>query len=245
MAWPAPQHPNSDMIDDTNGANLPDTELLRERLDLGAEQYRRQQGRQLDQYRPYPKQLAFHTAGACNRERLFMAGNRCGKTLSGAAEMAMHLTGQYPPWWNGKRFARPIRAWASGITKESTRDVVQNRLIGPPQRSADWGTGLIPLAALGDISMASGVADAIDTVSVAHVSGAWSSLQFKSYERGREKWQGPALEVVWFDEEPPGEIYLEGLTRTNETGGIVYLTFTPLNGMSTVVDAFLKDCGSA
>ena len=89
--------------------------------------------------------------------------------------------------------------------------------------------------------MARGVADLIDTVSVRHASGAWSTLQFKSYEQGREKWQGTALEVVWFDEEPPPDIYIEGLTRTNETGGVIYLTFTPLNGMSVVVDTFMRE----
>jgi phage terminase large subunit-like protein len=225
----------------TNDTNHTTNDLLREQLELRTEQYRRRERVRLDRYRPYPKQSEFHAAGAGNRERLFMAGNRCGKTLSGSAEMAMHLSGRYPSWWVGKRFARPVRTWASGITKESTRDVVQDKLIGPPQRSQDWGTGLIPASVIGEISMARGVADAIDTVSVRHVSGAWSSLQFKSYERGREKWQGTALEVVWFDEEPSVDIYIEGLTRTNETGGIVYLTFTPLNGMSEVVDAFLRE----
>jgi phage terminase large subunit-like protein len=40
---------------------------------------------------------------------------------------------------------------------------------------------------------------------------------------------------VWFDEEPPPDIYSEGLTRTNATGGITMITFTPLLGMSEVV----------
>jgi hypothetical protein len=46
---------------------------------------------------------------------------------------------------------------------------------------------------------------------------------------------------VWFDEEPPEDIYFEGLTRTNARGGIVTLTFTPLKGMSEVVRRFLQD----
>jgi phage terminase large subunit-like protein len=100
---------------------------------------------------------------------------------------------------------------------------------------------MIPKAALGNIATARGLPGAIDTVSVKHVSGNMSSLQFKSYEKGREKWQGAALEVVWFDEEPDETIYSEGLTRTNETGGIVYLTFTPLKGMSEVVRRFLNE----
>lgn len=158
--------------------------------------------------------------------------------------MAMHLTGQYPEWWDGKRFDKPTRAWAAGVTSESTRDIVQEKLIGPPARSEDWGTGLIPGDALGDISMGRGIAGGIDTVSVKHASGGWSTLQFKSYEKGREKWQGTGLEVLWLDEEPPLDIYIEGLTRTNETGGIVYLTFTPLKGYSDVVAMFLEQDGN-
>jgi phage terminase large subunit-like protein len=152
--------------------------------------------------------------------------------------MAMHLTGLYPEWWTGRRFDKPVRAWAAGVTGETTRDVVQEKLIGPPTRESEWGTGMIPKSLLANIVTARGLPGAIDTVSVKHVSGGYSTLQFKSYEKGREKWQGAALELVWFDEEPDQDIYSEGLTRTNETGGIVFVTFTPLQGMSEVVRRF-------
>ena len=85
----------------------------------------------LAHYRPYPKQAAFHEAGAKHRERLFMCANRFGKTTGGAAELAFHLTGDYPEWWHGKRFDKPVRAWAAGVTGETTRDVLQEKLIGP------------------------------------------------------------------------------------------------------------------
>ncbi|MFZ2081294.1 MAG: terminase family protein [Xanthobacteraceae bacterium] len=205
------------------------------------EQQRRLTENKLAYYRPYPKQKEFYEAGAKYRERLLMASNRFGKTLCGAAEMSMHLTGRYPnDWWKGKRFDKPVRAWAAGVTAETARDVVQQQLIGPPLSKAEWGTGFIPKDALGEISMARGIADAIDSVVVAHVSGGFSQLQFKSYAAGREKWQGSALEVLWLDEEPEEQIYSEGLTRTNETGGIVYMTFTPLLGYSNVVRRFLS-----
>lgn len=169
-----------------------------------------------------------------------MAANRFGKTQCGAAEGAIHLTGRYPKWWEGKVFDRPVRMWAAGVTNESTRDVVQEKLLGPPARREEWGTGFIPGDCIGEISMSRGTADAIDTVSVKHVSGGWSFLQFKSYERGREKWQGTALDVIWLDEESPMDIYTEALTRTNETGGIIYTTFTPLQGLSDVVLRFIN-----
>lgn len=191
-------------------------------------------------YRPYPKQAEFHAAGATYKERLFLGGNRVGKTECGAFEMAAHLTGRYPSWWVGKRFNQPVRAWAAGVTGESTRDVVQAKLIGPPQAEEQWGTGTIPRDCLGEITAGRGVGNAIDLVAIKHASGGWSQLGFKSYEKGREKWQGTALEVLWCDEEAPIDIYTEGLTRTNETGGIVYLTCTPLLGMTEVIGRFLE-----
>lgn len=168
-----------------------------------------------------------------------MASNRFGKSICGAAETAIHLTGEYPDWWEGKRFDSPVDVWAAGVTNETTRDIVQDKLIGPPTRRDDWGTGFIPAKALGEASMARGVADSIDSVPVRHKSGGYSTLQFKSYERGREKWQGTAKHVIWLDEECPMDIYTEALTRTNETGGIVFLTFTPLQGITQVVHRFL------
>lgn len=195
--------------------------------------------RRLEGYRPYKKQAEFHAKGNTHRERLFMAGNQLGKSLSGAAEMAMHLTGLYPEWWEGRRFNKAIAAWASGVTGESVRDTTQRLLVGRP---GEYGTGMIPAASIvGEPKRAIGVADLLDSVSVKHVSGGVSRLYFKRYEQGREKWQGETLDVVWFDEEPPQDIYTEGLTRTNATGGMAYMTFTPLLGMSEVVMRFLNE----
>ncbi|WP_225784468.1 terminase large subunit domain-containing protein [Xenophilus sp. Marseille-Q4582] len=193
--------------------------------------------RRLDLYSPYAKQRAFHAEGAGKRERLFMAGNQLGKSLSGAAEMAIHLTGQYPDWWEGRRFDKPVTAWASGVTGESVRDTVQRLLVGRP---GQYGTGFIPAASFeGEPKKAMGVPDLLDSVAVKHASGGVSRLYFKRYEQGREKWQGETLDIVWFDEEPPADIYTEGLTRTNATGGMAYMTFTPLLGMSQIVMRFL------
>jgi len=216
---------------------------LKERAKLADEAKRRLARTKLSRYRPYAKQRQFHANGATHRERLLMAGNQLGKTYCGGAEMGFHLTGQYPAWWAGRRFSRPVRAWAGSKTGEVTRDGVQRILIGEPKDRGNWGTGLVPGDALVDWSLRTGVADAADSMLVRHSSGDYSTLGFKSYDQGREKWQGETLDVVWFDEEPPMDIYMEGLTRTNATGGMVYLTFTPLLGMSDVVHMFVEDCG--
>lgn len=203
----------------------------------------RQDQNKLRTYKAYTKQLEFHAAGKSNRERLLMAGNQLGKTWSAGFESAMHLTGRYPENWPGRVFDKPVVGWAAGVTSEATRDTVQRIMCG---RVNAIGTGSIPKDAIKDKSMKRGVADAIDTVVVkfgggGDVQSGESLIGFKSYDQGREKFQGETLDFFWPDEEPPMDIYMEGLTRTNATGGIVYLTFTPLQGMSDVVRRFLID----
>lgn len=176
-----------------------------------------------------------------------MAGNQLGKTLCGGMEWAMHLTGRYPDWWEGAVFDRPPKLWAAGESTESTRDNPQRILIGEPSTQEAWGTGTIPGDAIVDISRKAGsITDAIDTAVIRHggggdVQASHSVLQFKAYEQGRAKWQGPTLDGVWFDEEPPLDIYSEGKTRTqNGRFGIFsIITFTPLLGMSQVVRLFM------
>ena len=94
------------------------------------EKQRRISENKLLHYKPYKKQMKFHELGSTIRERLFMAGNQLGKTIAGTAEMAMHLTGLYPEWWQGRRYKRPVVAWASGITGDTVRDTVQRLLVG-------------------------------------------------------------------------------------------------------------------
>ena len=73
------------------------------------------------------------------------------------------------------------------------------------------------------------------------VQAGESVLGFRNYEQGREKFQAETLDFVWLDEEPPHDIYMEAITRTNTTLGPVYMTFTPLMGMSATVKRFLID----
>lgn len=195
----------------------------------------------LASYKPYARQVEFHNASATFRERLFMAANQSGKTWAGAFEVAMHLTGRYPDWWKGRRFNYAIRCMVGSESAELTRKGVQRLLVGPPELREEWGTGAIPHDALRDTSMKQGVPDAISSAVVKHVCGEDSVIQFNSYDQGRGKWQADTVDLVWMDEEPPQSIYSEALTRTNATGGSVFVTFTPLLGMSEVVKRFLLE----
>jgi phage terminase large subunit-like protein len=203
---------------------------------LEKELHRRQSQNRLTDYKPYPKQLEFHHA--TERERMLMAGNQLGKTLAAANETAMHLTGLYPDWWQGKRFDRAVRWLAGSESAELTRKGVQRLLLGPPENEAQWGTGTIPKSHLVDWSRRQGVPDAVASIIVRHVTGDISSIQLSTYDQGRTKWQADTVDGVWFDEEPPEDIYFEGLTRTNAVVGPVYTTLTPLLGVSNVVRRF-------
>lgn len=215
---------------------------------LEQEQSRRKAENRLKTYRPYTRQREFHDAGAVHHERLFMAGNQLGKTWAGGFETAMHLTGRYPDWWKGQTFDKAPIIWASGVTGESTRDNPQRVLIGNPPIESEWGTGTIPKDCLIDYDRAMGTPNLLDNYRVRFGGGGDTQasdaiVYFKSYEKGREKWQGPTIDCVWFDEEPPLDIYTEGLTRTNrgQRSQFAYITFTPLLGMSEVVSLFLLD----
>ena len=209
-----------------------------ELLALLEERERRRRSNLLATYAPYPKQAEFHSAGAEYRERLLMAGNQLGKTWSAGFEVAMHLTGRYPDWWQGRRWARPIVAWVASETMEVSRDAAQRVLLG---RDGDRGTGAIPLDCIAEISPYPNVKGAASQAKLRHVSGGDSLVIFKSYDQGRRKFQGDTIDIFWPDEEPPQEIYTEGLTRTNATAGMALMTFTPLLGMSEVVRRFLLE----
>lgn len=176
--------------------------------------------------------------GSPHRERLFLAGNRVGKTEGvGAYETTCHLTGSYPAWWEGRRFPEPVKAWAAGDTSKTVREIIQDKLLGP---MGAWGTGMIPAdTILGEPRRRSGLADAVEIIYVRHVSGGHSTLVLKSYDQRREAFQGTAQDVIWLDEEPPLDIYVECLLRTMTSDGLVLLTFTPLKGMSKVILQFL------
>lgn len=209
----------------------------------------------------YPRSQLFWFAGKTWRERLFMAANRCSKTVSAGFEMTAHLTGLYKEWWPGRRFNGPIEGWAAGDTLETTRDIIQLELCGPRERIRQkMYAGMIPPHLIVDRTLKSGGDDCIDTIWVQHVErqhGApcVSMLQFKAFKQGRLSFQGTSKHVIWLDEEPPdatdepgggghasgnGDIYTECLLRTSTTDGLIMSTLTPLRGLTPFIERCLE-----
>lgn len=180
-----------------------------------------------------------------HKDHLFIGNGQImsntGKTLTGGCEMSYHLTGKYPKGWQGRKFLNAIDAWAAGVSNQSTKEIQQFELLGDIN---DMGTGLIPKEDIIKITKKPGVAEAVETVYVRHVSGGSSKLTFKSYEQGRISFQGTKKQVIWLDEEPPDPgIYSECLTRLMDkyNPGLIYCTFTPLFGLSDIVLSFIPD----
>ena len=217
-------------------SRLTDAQKL-ELLQLKERQKLHDQQNKLDRYLPYAKQKEFHAASLKYSERLLRAGNQNGKTYAGAADMAYHLTGLYPEWWEGRRFDHPIMAWAGSDTGETTRDNPQRALFGIV---GETGTGAIPAKLIDVAQPARGISGLLDYAKIKHVSGGVSTIRLKYYEQGRQKWQGPPVDVLWLDEEPPADIYSEAKARTIATRGMISITFTPLLGMTDVVREFLS-----
>ena len=209
--------------------------------DLLAEEELENRFSRVDSYDPYPYQLKFHESGSEANQRLLMAANRIGKSYCGSMELSYHLTGIYPEWWKGREYDRPIVAWAGGVSNETTRDIVQFELLGSPDDPDAFGSGTIPKNYIIKTERKPGVPNAKSVALIRHVSGGNSSLHFKAYEMGVEKWQGSSVDCIWLDEEPSREIYSQAVTRTLDRKGMVYMTFTPEAGMTETVASFMNN----
>jgi phage terminase large subunit-like protein len=162
-------------------------------------------------YEPTPKQQAFHKAGLKASERLFLGGNRTGKTNAVCMEMAMHLTGNYPDWWMGYRFQRPINAISASLTLKDTRDILQKKLfVG----DIDGSMPAILHESYVLEKTHTTIAGAWDTVKIRHVSGGVSELKFKAFQQGESSFQGVKADFIHLDELPNFKVYQEALIRT-------------------------------
>jgi phage terminase large subunit-like protein len=189
----------------------------------------------------YLKHCTFFAGGSEFNERALLGGNKSGKSIAGAYETTCHLTGKYPRWWRGRVFDEPVSAWGAGDTGKTVRDILQTILMGPPGDASAEGTGMIPGDLILGTSNKYGLSDCYESVRVRHSSGGASVLQFKSYDQGRAAFQGTNQHVIWADEECPMEIWTEMLLRTMVVNGIIYLTATPLLGLTEIMLSFLPD----
>src|SRR2546430_13698193 len=191
----------------------------------------------------YEPQLKFFAEGRTHHQRLLRGGNQVGKSFAAAFEASLHMSGQYPKWWPGKRFDKPTRGWIVGVTAQLVRDGPQRQLVS---RQGEFGSGTIPLASFAAKPvMVPGGTGSIDTLSVAHhTDGARdgiSTATFKSFEQGATKMQSESVDWIWIDERCPEDVYSELLARTTATDGILFMSYTPLKGGGELTYRFLNE----
>ena len=172
----------------------------------------------------HEKQMAFHRCQ--KRNRWVFGGNRSGKTECGAVETVWLAMGIHPFRQNKPN----VFGWVVSLSQQVQRDVAQAKVL----------KYLAPRY-IQDVVMQTGKRGApeygvIDYIVVKNAFGGTSKIGFKSCDQGREKFQGASLDFVWFDEEPPEDIYQECRMRVFDKKGEVFGTMTPLKGLTWVYD---------
>lgn len=173
-------------------------------------------------YVPHDKQVQFHSS--TTKGRLYIGGNRSGKTVGGITEDVYRLRGDHP-------FQRVPRTPIKGriVTVSYTEGIKQ--IILP--ELAKW----LPPSDLLNGSWEDSYNANDRMLSLSN----GSTCELMSYDQKLEKFAGTSRHFIHFDEEPPKDIFDECKMRTMDTGGPWYITMTPVEGMTWVYDdVYLK-----
>ena len=175
-------------------------------------------------YKPHTKQYQFHTSE--KHTRLYIGGNRSGKTVGGAVETCYWLMKRHPY----RKLALPegpVRGRAVAVDFSYGVDMLMLPEISrwmPPSflRNGSWE-------------------DSYDKEHRQLTLANKSTLEFRSYEQDLDKHAGASRHFIWFDEEPPQHIYNENSLRILDTNGYMWLTMTPVEGITwTYESLYLK-----
>lgn len=168
-------------------------------------------------YVPHAKQVEFHSAR--EQGRLYIGGNRSGKTVGGVVEDIFRLRGEHPfqpvP-------TAPIRGRVVGVSyQEGIKEILLPEF-------ARW----LPPSDLINGSWEDSYAKGDRKLTLANES----TCEFMSYDQQLEKFAGTSRHFVHFDEEPPKDIFEECRMRLVDTAGHWHITMTPVEGMTWVHD---------
>lgn len=172
----------------------------------------------------HKKQIAFHKCK--KRNRWVFGGNRSGKTECGAVECLYIARGIHPY----RKNKDGVFGWVVSLSQQVQRDVAQEKIL--KYINPDWIVDVTMLSGKKD-NLKSGI---IDQIKIKNVFGGISTIGFKSCDQGREKFQGASLDFVWFDEEPPKEVYDECRMRVLDKKGDIFGTMTPLKGLTFIYE---------
>ncbi len=168
----------------------------------------------MEKWEPLPYQNELTRSSS--KTRVVIGGNRTGKTEWGAREVYYFLTGTHP----NRSIVPPIEVWVATPSFDTQLEGAQPKLLK-----------FLKEKDIAKVEYLRG-----ELIQRIHLKNG-STITFKSYEQGKEKFQGAAKRLIWFDEEPPHDIWTEAVVR-HEAGVPldIILTMTPINGMTWVYD---------
>lgn len=148
--------------------------------------------------------------------RVLFWGNRVGKTEWGGEETSEYATLHH----EHREVLPPFEIWVCCPSFDVQEYTTQQKLLRylPPKliKRKEYIRGRI----LRKLELTNGVV-----------------IVFKSYEQGREKFQGTGVRLIWFDEEPPHDIWEESFVRQEAGQQLdIIMTMTPVKGMTWVYD---------
>jgi phage terminase large subunit-like protein len=174
----------------------------------------------VNSYIPHKKQVMFHSA--VEETRLYIGGNRSGKTTGGIVEDIWWLTGKHPYIETPDPLSRPVMGrlvsvdFINGIKKII---IPQLKQWLPPSElhGGTWFTAYSESERV--LTLANG-----------------SQLELMSYDQDLDKFAGTSRDFIHFDEEPPEDIYTECQARLIDRKGRAWITMTPVEGMTWMFD---------
>lgn len=180
----------------------------------------------INSYEPHRKQVLFHKS--TSPSRLYIGGNRSGKTFGAVAEDIWWASGTHP---YRKTPPPPVRGRVIGV------DLMQgvNQILIPVFKQ------LIAPSMLINGSWE----DSYNKQERVLTFDNGSTIEFMSYEMDTEKFAGTSRHFVHYDEEPPQHVYNESQMRLIDTDGESWISMTPVEGITWVFDQLYKPTAEA
>lgn len=202
-----------------NNKTITEAQLERLRDNLKEIKDRKDQGA-IYFFRPLASQMQFLKAQGTNKISGFFAGNRTGKSTTGAVSVVAAMIDKHPFWTIETPPSRRL-IWCVSLDFTTARRTTIQKVIeyAPTDMVARWYEQ--------------------DKILKFKHGG---EIQFRSAEVGREHFQGAEIDCCWMDEEPPEDVFQECMARTVDRRGKILLTMTPLKGMTWVYDRIWMAC---
>lgn len=173
----------------------------------------------IKKYRPHEKQEVFHRS--VRKSKLYIGGNRSGKTVGGVCEAV----------WRAS-CTHPYRADLNSL------GATRGRVVG-----VDFNHGveqiLLPIYkqwCYPSILRGDSWETAWDKTLKTLTFKNGSTIEFMSYDQDLDKFAGTSRHWIHFDEEPPKPIYNECKARLIDTNGDFWITMTPVEGITWVYE---------